>query len=88
MENMELKVSKEVKKEEIEELVKEKESVTNEKIEESLNYDALSQEEKDAIEEFNKKVDVEDATQILSYGVKAQTKISQFSDSVLDDIRY
>ena len=85
MENIELKVSKEVKKEEVENLLEEK--VTNEKIEESLNYDALSQEEKDAIEEFNKKINVEDATQILNYGVKAQTKISQFSDNVLEGVK-
>ena len=55
MENLELKVAKEVKKEEVENLVQETGKVTNEKIEESLNYDLLSQEEKDAIEEFNKK---------------------------------
>ena len=74
MENLELKVAKEVKKEEVENLVQETGKVTNEKIEESLNYDLLSQEEKDAIEEFNKKIDVEDATQILQYGAKAQNK--------------
>lgn len=87
MENLELKVAKEVKKEEVENLVQETGKVTNEKIEESLNYDLLSQEEKDAIEEFNKKIDVEDATQILQYGAKAQNKISQFSDSVLEGVK-
>lgn len=85
MESLELKVEKEVKKEEIENLVEEK--VTEEKIEESLNYNLLSQQEKDAIEEFNKKIDVQDATQILQYGAKAQTKISQFSDSVLEGVK-
>ena len=87
MENLELKVAKEVKKEEVENLVQETGKVTNEKIEESLNYDLLSQEEKDAIDEFNKKINVEDATQILQYGVKAQNKISQFSDSVLEGVK-
>lgn len=87
MENLELKVAKEVKKEEVENLIEETGKVTNEKIEESLNYDLLSQEEKDAIEEFNKKIDVEDATQILQYGAKAQNKISQFSDSVLEGVK-
>ena len=87
MEELELKVNKEVNKDEVENLAQESEKVTNEKIEKSLNYDMLSQEEKDAIEEFNKKINVEDATQILQYGAKAQTKISQFSDTVLEDIK-
>ncbi len=87
MEELELKVNKTVAKEEVKSLVEEKGKVTDEKIEKSLNYDALSQEEKDAIEEFNKKIDVEDATQILQYGAKAQSKISEFSDSVLEGIK-
>ena len=86
-EALELKVAKEVKKEEVESLVDNAEKVTNEKIEESLNYDLLTQEEKDAINEFNSKIDVNDATQILQYGAKAQTKISQFSDSVLEGVK-
>lgn len=87
MENLELKVEKEVKKEEIEGLIEEKGQVTEEKIEESLNYDLLSEEEKKSIDEFNKKIDVEDAAQILQYGAQAQNKISKFSDSVLDDVK-
>lgn len=87
MENLELKVSKEVKKEEVESLIEEKKNVTNEKIEQSLNYEALSQEEKDAINEFNQKIDVNDSTQVLQYGAKAQSKISQFSDNVLENVK-
>ncbi|MBQ9298500.1 MAG: toxic anion resistance protein [Clostridia bacterium] len=87
MEELELKVQKEVKAEDVEELVKESKTVTDEKIEESLNYDMLSQEEKDAIDEFNKKIDVQDTTQVLQFGAKAQTKISQFSDSVLAGVK-
>lgn len=83
----ELKVNKEVNRTEVESLAQESMKVTDEKIEKSLNYDLLSQEEKDAIEEFNQKINVEDATQILQYGAKAQTKISQFSDSVLEDVK-
>ena len=52
-----------------------------------MNYDSLSKEEKEAIEEFNKKIDINDATQILQYGVAAQEKISKFSDSILDDVK-
>ena len=83
----ELKVNKEVNRTEVESLAQESKKVTDEKIEKSLNYDLLSQEEKDAIEEFNQKINVEDATQILQYGAKAQTKISQFSDTVLEDAK-
>ena len=90
MEEIQVKMEKEEKKEEVENLVNEAETtgkVTNEKIEESLNYDLLTQEEKDAVDEFNKKIDVTDSTQVLQYGAKAQTKISQFSDSVLDGVK-
>lgn len=87
MAELELKVNKEVNKAEVESLAQESKKVTDKKIEKSLNYDLLSQEEKDAIEEFNKKINVEDATQVLQYGAKAQTKISQFSDSVLEDVK-
>ena len=87
MENLELKVEQEVKKEDVEELVKDTEKVTNEKIEESLNYDALSEAEKKAVDDFNKKIDVNDSTQVLQYGAKAQAKISQFSDTVLENVK-
>lgn len=87
MENLELQVKPSVKNEEVEDLVKEQEKVTNEKIEASLNYDNLSEEEKKAIEEFNKKINIEDSTQVLQYGAKAQAKISAFSDSVLEDVK-
>ena len=87
MEGLELKVENEVKKEEVENLVNVAEKVTNEKIEESLNYDLLTEAEKKAIDEFNQKIDVSDSTQILQYGAKAQSKISQFSDSVLEGVK-
>lgn len=81
----ELKVQK---KEDVEKLINEGgEKITEEKVEQSLNYDALTEEEKRAVDEFNKKINVEDTTQVLQYGAKAQSKISQFSDSVLDDVK-
>ena len=86
-EALELKVEKEVKKEEVENLVENSEKVTNEKIEESLHYDLLTQEEKNDIDEFNNKIDVTDSTQILQYGAKAQANISKFSDSVLEGVK-
>ena len=89
MEEIQVKVNKEEGKvvENLANEVKEKEeTVANKKIEESLNYDLLSQEEKDAIDTFLSKIDVNDTTQVLQYGAKAQAKISQFSDSVLDGV--
>ena len=81
----ELKVQK---KEDVEKLINEGgEKITEEKVEQSLNYDALTEEEKRAVDEFNQKINVEDTTQVLQYGAKAQSKISQFSDSVLDDVK-
>lgn len=87
METAELKVSKEVKKEEVQNLVDNAKQVTDSQIEKSLNYELLSQEEKTAIDEFNQKVDVTDVTQVLQYGAKAQSKISQFSDSVIEGVK-
>lgn len=92
MEEIQLSVAKEEKKEPtmtniVDEVEATKGQVSNEKIEQSLNYDLLSQEEKDAIDDFNKKIDITDSTQILQYGAKAQTKISQFSDSVLEGVK-
>ncbi len=87
MEQMELKVEEKVKEEEVDKLVKEPKLVTNEKIEASLNYDSLTEAEKQAIDEFNKKIDITDSTQVLQFGVPAQNKISQFSDSILNDVR-
>lgn len=86
MSNLELKVEKKVDKDSLEGLVTES-KITEKKIEKSLNYDELTQEEKDAIEEFNKKIDLTDAAQILQYGSSTQEKISKFSDSILEDVR-
>ena len=86
MEKLELKVEKKLEDEKVESLVGAKE-VTEAQVEKSLNYDELSEEEKKAIEEFNAKIDVNDAAQVLQYGVAAQEKISKFSDSILDDVK-
>ena len=86
MNGLELKV-KSVDEEKIADLVTEGKKVTDERIEKSLNYDELTAEEKKAIDEFNKQLDVFDATQVLQYGAAAQEKISSFSDSVLEDVK-
>ena len=90
MAEAELKVEKKVEEKEVEKIVEEAggtEKVTNEQIEASLNYDNLSAAEKKAIDDFIKKVDVEDATQVIQFGAKAQAKISQFSDDVLEGVK-
>ena len=86
MENLELKVENKVAKENIESLASET-KVTEQKIEDSLNYDTLTKEEKEAIDEFNRKLDITDSTQVLQYGVPAQEKISKFSDNILEDVK-
>ena len=84
---MELKLEKTTTKE-LEGLVNSSEkSVSEAKIEKSLNYDNLTSEEKKAIDEFNGKIDVYDQTQILQFGSAAQEKISKFSDDVLENVR-
>ena len=86
MEKLELKVEKKLEDEKVESLVSAKE-VTEAQVEKSLNYDELSDAEKKAIDEFNSKIDVNDAAQVLQYGVAAQEKISKFSDSILEDVK-
>ena len=85
---MELKLVKTTgsQKEELGKLVDET-KVTEAKIEKSLNYDNLTEEEKKAIDKFNSEIDVRDATQILQFGAPAQEKISKFSDTVLESVR-
>ena len=61
--------------------------ITDERIEESLNYDLLSDDEKKAIDEFVDKIDVFDSTQILQFGASSQAKISEFSDTVLEGVK-
>lgn len=89
MAELELKVEKkkELKEDKkITELVNEN-KITEEKIEKSLNYDELTKEEQQAVDEFNSKIDVFDATQVLQYGASAQRKISDFSDSILEGVK-
>lgn len=84
---MELQVENKLTVEQKEKLTKNVNNITNEKIEKSLNYDELSTLEKQAVDEFNSKIDIMDKTQILQYGARAQNRISEFSDSVLEDVK-
>lgn len=87
MASLELKVEDKIKEEEVSKLTADVANITDDKIEKSLNYDELTKEEKSAVDEFNKNLDVFDSTQILQYGLSAQSKISEFSDSVLDGVK-
>ena len=87
MSALELKVEAKKDDKTLNELAESTEKVTEEKIEKSLNYDELTKEEKEAVDEFNAKIDVFDSTQILQFGSAAQNKISSFSDEVLDDVK-
>ena len=86
-EELELKVAENVVEADVDKLVDSNGKTTDEKIESSLNYDSLSEPEKKAIDDFNGKIDINDSTMLLQYGAKAQAKISQFSDSVLEDVK-
>lgn len=86
-EALELKVEPKMASEKIEKEILTGEKVTDEKVENSLNYDLLSKEEKEAIDDFCTKIDVTDSTQVLQFGAAAQNKISDFSDSVLNSVK-
>ena len=83
---MELKLEKTSTKE-LEGLASATKNISEAKIEKSLNYDILTEEEKKAIDKFNSEIDVYDQTQILQFGSAAQDKISKFSDDVLENVR-
>ena len=87
MEGLELKLESSKVEKEVESLVTSEDKVTEEKVEESLNYDLLTDKEKKAIDEFVEKIDVFDATQVLQFGSASQAKISEFSDEVLEDVK-
>ena len=87
-EKIELKLDSELDTKKIEEEIGATEKkVSEETVENSLNYDNLDEAEKAAIDEFVQKVDVADTTQVIQYGSSAQNKISAFSDTVLDNVK-
>ncbi len=87
MDSLELKVNTKLNKKELENSVVLQENVTEEVVEESLNYDKLLPEEKLAIDEFVQKIDVTNTNQILQFGASAQSNISKFSDTVLEEVK-
>lgn len=47
----------------------------------------LTDEEKQVVQEFAKKIDISNSTQILQFGATAQRKMVSFSDSALSNVR-
>lgn len=86
-ENLVLEVKPEISTKEIENELIEKKAISEEQVEDSLNYDKLSDAEKAAIDDFISKVDVNDTAIVLSYGASAQQEIAKFSDDVLTNVR-
>lgn len=86
-EELKLEGMSNIQTKEIENTLLQEKKVSEEVVEKSLNYDALTDEEKKAIDEFITRIDPKNTTQILQYGASAQSNISKFSDSVLEDVK-
>ncbi|MBQ1289558.1 MAG: toxic anion resistance protein [Erysipelotrichaceae bacterium] len=54
-----------------------------------VKYDesSLTESEKKMVEEFSKKIDITDTTTILQYGANAQTKVADFSENALKNVK-
>jgi len=61
----------------------EKKEVEPVKLDESM----LSDEEKKAVEEFSKKIDITDSNLVLNYGAAAQKSVASFSENALASVR-
>ena len=54
---------------------------------EEVDDSMLTEEEKKAVEEFAKKIDVNDTNLVLNYGAAAQKSVAQFSENALASVR-
>lgn len=86
-EEIKLEVVSNVDTKEIETALEANKKVDEAVVEKSLNYEALTDGEKQAIDNFLAKVDVKNTAQVLQFGAVAQKNISKFSDSVLEDVK-
>ena len=86
-----LTLNNEVNEEEVEETkVEEKglEPVSEEEVLASrVNDDGLSEEEKQQVADFSKQIDITQANAVLQYGTSAQTKVADFSEQTLKNVR-
>ena len=66
----------------------EKRKVTETELKESrLDDSSLSEEEKKTVEEFSKQIDVTETNSVLQYGSAAQSKVADFSENALKNVR-
>ena len=61
----------------------EKKEVEPVKVDESM----LTEQEKKAVDEFVKKIDITDTNLVLNYGVAAQKSVATFSENALSSVR-
>lgn len=52
-----------------------------------MDENLLSDQEKQAVDEFSKKIDIKDANMILQYGAAAQKNVAGFSENALNSVR-
>lgn len=84
---LELKTLDTLDLKEIKSTIEEGKELTEAKVEKTLDYSKLTKEEKSAIDEFVGKIDVSSTNEIITFGSPAQTKITQFSDEVLNNVK-
>lgn len=78
----------EISKEALQAEVEKELPVTQEQIQqEQVDLSKLTPEERARVEELAADIDIQDAQAIVQFGVGAQSNISQFSDSVLNEVR-
>ncbi len=89
-----LTLGQEETKEVVEEEVKEEEvkEVASVPVSDVVGYaklddSSLSPEEKKMVEDFSKQIDVMDTNTVLQYGATAQSKVADFSDTALKNVR-
>ena len=88
---IQLTLTPEEKKQENEAQLKALEEKQNAKMEavakDIYNEAKLSDAEKKMVEDFSQKIDITEANIVLQYGSEAQKKISDFSDTALDNVK-
>ena len=52
-----------------------------------LDDSMLTEQEKAAVNEFSKKIDIRDTNQVLQYGAAAQKSVASFSENALANVR-
>lgn len=53
----------------------------------TIDESMLSDEEREIVEQFAREIDIENVTQVVNYGIKAQTNISEFSTTILRKVK-